>query len=103
MAKFVLAYTGGSAPESPEDGDSIMAAWMAWFGELGSAVIDGGNPFAQARTVAPDGTVSDGGNAGLTGYSVIDAADLDDAVAKARGCPVLGSGGSVEVYTAIDM
>ena len=39
MAKFVLAYHGGTAPD-PDDaaaGDVIMAAWMAWFGELGDA------------------------------------------------------------------
>ena len=103
MAKFVLTYTGGGAPQTPEEGEAVMAAWMSWFSGLGAAVIDGGNPFGQAGTIAPDGSVSDGGSAALTGYSVIDAADFADAVAKAQGCPVLSAGGSVDVYTALDM
>lgn len=103
MAKYVLAYRGGSAPETEAEGQAVMEQWMNWFGALGASVIDGGNPFGPAQTVASDGSVSDGGNAALTGYSIIDAADLDDAAAKAKGCPVLASGGSVEVYEAMDI
>ena len=33
----------------------------------------------------------------------IEAPDLDDALAKARGCPILTSGGTVELAEAIDM
>ena len=44
MAKFVLTYTGGGAPQTPEEGEAVMAAWMSWFSGLGAAVIDGGNP-----------------------------------------------------------
>ena len=103
MSKFVLAYRGGSVPESPEQQEAVMSAWTSWFGELAAAVIDGGNPFGDAKTIASDGSVTDGGAASLGGYSVIDASDLDDAVSKARGCPILDAGGSVEVYLAMDM
>ena len=82
---------------------AAMEAWMGWFGALGDAVIDGGSPFGPAKAIASDGAVSDGGAAGLTGYSVIDASSLDDAASKAKGCPVLASGGTVDVYEAIDM
>ncbi len=103
MAKFVLTYTGGTAPQSPAEGEAVMAAWMAWFGELGASVIDGGNPFHDAKTVAADGSVSDGGSSMLGGYSIIDAVDLADAANKAKGCPILAAGGAVDVYTAMDM
>ena len=103
MAKFILTYTGGTAPESAAEGEAVMAAWMAWFGQLGASVIDGGNPFSDAKTVASDGIVKDGGSSSLGGYSIIDATDLDDAVQKAKGCPVLLAGGAVDVYTAMDM
>ena len=105
MAKFVLAYHGGGGmPETEEEQAQLMQEWQGWFASLGDAVIDGGNPFSHASTISPDGTVIAGGpeNA-LTGYSVIAAADMDDAVAKAKGCPVLNSGGTVEVAAAIDM
>ena len=42
-------------------------------------------------------------SAGLTGYSIVDAADLSAAATLAKGCPVLGAGGSVEVYEAMPM
>lgn len=58
-----------------------MEAWGAWFGALGESVVDGGNPFGQAKTITGDGAVSDGGN--CSGYSIIAADSLDDAVAKA--------------------
>lgn len=105
MAKFVLAYHGGGGmPESDEEQAQLMEAWGGWFATLGESVVDGGNPISHAKTIASNGDVSDGGGANaLTGYSIIDAADLDDAVSKASGCPVLASGGSVEVAAAIDM
>jgi len=34
---------------------------------------------------------------------LIEAGDLDDAIAKARGCPILAAGGSVELAEALDM
>ncbi len=47
MADFVLLYRGGSTPESDEEQAAVMAAWTTWFGSLGSAVKDGGNPFTE--------------------------------------------------------
>ena len=102
MAKFVLAYTGGGMA-APEDQQKVMELWMNWFGSLGQAVVDGGNPFAAACTVGSDGSTKDGGRAGLTGYSIIEATSLSDAADKAKGCPVLASGGAVEVYEAMPM
>lgn len=105
MPKYILAYHGGSGmSDDPAEIEKVMAEWGAWFGALGEAVVDGGNPVAATRTVGPDGSVTDGGGANpLTGYSLISADDLDSAVAHAKGCPVLGNGGSVEVAEAVDM
>jgi hypothetical protein len=101
MGKYVLAYRGGGMAETAEAQQQVMEQWMGWFGQLGAAVVDGGAPFGPAKTIAGSGSVSDGGGAALTGYSILEAADLDEAVAKAKGCPVLSSGGSVEVYEAM--
>ena len=105
MSKFVFAYHGGSGmPETQAEQAAIMEAWGQWFGALGDAVVDGGAPTGAARTVGPDGAATDGGGANpLTGYTVIEAADLDAATEIARGCPVLAGGGSVEVAQTIDM
>ncbi len=105
MAKFVFGYHGGSGmPETPEEQKKVMGAWEAWLGSLGEAVLDPGNPFTGSRTVASDGSASDGGGANpLGGYSIVDASDLDTAVEMAKGCPGLANGGNVEVCEAIDM
>jgi hypothetical protein len=78
-----------------------MDAWGAW---LGAAAIDGGNPVGPSSTVKADGSVvSDGGANPASGYSLIEASDIEDALAKAKGCPLLAAGGSVEVAVAIEM
>ena len=104
MAKYLLAYHGGGMPESPEDQAKVMAAWGAWMGGLGPALVDGGNPVGGARTIASNGSVSDGGGANpVSGYGIVEASDLDAAVALAQGCPILsGEGGAVEVCETFD-
>jgi len=97
MANYLLVFHGGSMPESPEEGAKVMKAWTDWFGVLGGALVDGGNPVSQVRTIASNGSVSDGGANPSSGYSVIKADNLDAAVALAKGCPVLAGGASIEV------
>ena len=104
MAKYLFIYHGGKTPESEEEVAEILDAWGSWLGGMGAAVVDGGNPVGMSSTVNPDGTVTDNGGANpATGYGLIEAADLDDAIAKARGCPILAAGGSVELAECIDM
>ena len=98
MANYLLAYMGGSMAETPEAQRKQMEAWGAWFGAMGEAVVDGGNPCGASKTVASNGSVKDGAAAGISGYSVIKANSLDEAAKLAKGCPVLAGGGSVEVY-----
>jgi hypothetical protein len=95
-SNYLLVYHGGSMPETEEAQAQVMQAWTDWFGKLGDALVDGGNPVSQSRTIGAGGTVSDTSN-GATGYSIIKADSLDKAVDLAKGCPVLGGGASVEV------
>ena len=102
MAKFQYLYTGGQMAETPEAQEEQMQAWTAWFGTLGDSVADMGNAFGASSTVT-NGSASDGGASKLGGYSIINAESLGEAAKKADGCPVLRSGGSVEVYEALPM
>lgn len=105
MAKYLFVYHGGGDnPTSDEEIKKVMDAWGEWFGSIGAAVIDGGNPVGMSSTVNSDGSVSaDGGANPASGYSLIEASDIDDATTKAKGCPILEAGGSVEVAEAFDM
>ena len=98
MADYLLLYSGGKMPETQEAQAAVMAAWTAWFGELGSALKDGGNPFTgQAKSIASDGSVGEGAGS-ASGYSILEADSLDAAVAMAKGCPVLQGGATISVY-----
>jgi hypothetical protein len=101
MANYLLAYKGGSMAATDEEREAAMAAWGAWFGGLGAAIVDAGNPFGPSATVAGDASVSDGAPSALTGYTVLSADSLQAAGELVKGCPVLVAGGSVEVYETI--
>ena len=102
MAKFLYLYTGGQMAETPEAQEAAMQEWTKWFGTLGDSVADIGNPFGAGTTVSNGGS-SNGGTSKLGGYTIINADSLTDAADKARGCPVVQSGGTVEVYEALAM
>jgi hypothetical protein len=102
MNKYVLAYRGGGMADTPEAQEASMAAWGAWFGQLGEAVTDWGAPFGPSTTVSSTGTAL-GGAAELTGYSIVTADSLDAAAGLASSCPIISDGGTVEVYEAIEM
>jgi len=92
MANYLLTYHGeGGMPDSPEEAAKVMSAWGAWFGQLGGALVDGGNPTTRGKAISPDGSVMDATST-PTGYSIIKADSLDQAVELAKGCPVLAIG-----------
>ena len=97
MGKYVLAYTGGGSPQSEEEGRQVMAAWTAFFEQLGDAVVDWGAPFSGSTVVGG------GASAGLSGYSIISADSIDAAAEMAKACPIFAAGGGVEVYEAMEM
>jgi hypothetical protein len=104
MAKYLFVYHGGKMATDAAEKKAAMDAWGAWFGSLGAAVVDGGNPVGPSSTVRADGSLaSDGGANPTTGYSLISASNLEDAHAKARGCPLLKAGGTIEIAQAFDM
>lgn len=104
MPDFIFAYHGGKTPESQEDGEKAMAAWGAWFEEMGEHIVNPGNPVGMSKTVSAQGTADDGGANPLSGFTVVRAADMDSACKMALGCPMVADGsGSVEVAPVMEM
>lgn len=103
MPKYIFAYHGGGMPDTPEEGEKVMAAWQAWYGEIGGALADGGAPVGMSKTVTSSGVSDDGGSNPLSGYTVVNADNVDAATEMAKGCPILDSGGSVEVAECMEM
>ncbi|TJW40022.1 MAG: hypothetical protein E5X65_39420, partial [Mesorhizobium sp.] len=75
------------------------------YDKLGSAVVDGGNPVGMSKTVLPGGKVENNGGSNPTaGYTIVEATDIDDAVDKAKDCPILKDPAfSVEIAPIIEM
>ena len=100
MANYLLLYRGGSMPQTEAEQKAVMKEWDTWFSKLGSALVDGGNPFTpNAKTISKEGKISDGSGGPLpSGYSIVKANSLDEAVGLAKGCPVLKGGAEVMVF-----
>jgi hypothetical protein len=103
MADYLLLFGGGSMPETDAEQAAVMEAWTTWFNDLGDAVKDQGNPFSgQAQNIASDGSVGGGTLAPTaSGYTILSADSLDDALNMAKGCPVLQGGAQISVYETL--
>ena len=103
MNNFLLIYTGGGMPETEEEQAAVLKVWDDWFEELGDHLVDGGNPTGpEAKTIHSDGHIHDGPEGAMaTGYSMLKAESLDQAVTLAKGCPMLAGKGSITVYEII--
>ena len=96
--KYLFLYSGGNPPKSEAEGKAVMSAWMAWFGKVGPNVVDGGAPFAPGAK-----TVGGASPSHASGYSIIMADSLGDAVALTDGHPHIASGGGIEVFEIAPM
>jgi hypothetical protein len=104
MPDFMLAYHGGKAPESPEEGEKVMAAWQAWYQDLGDSVVHPGNPVGMSKTVSATGVEDHGGANPLSGFTILRAEDMESACKMAAACPMVADGsGTAEVAPLIDM
>ena len=90
MSKFILLYNGPATPAEQMDQElvqKIMGAWKTWMEKLGPAMVDLGQPMANGKSVVDDG--SEGQPLLLTGYSIIEASSIDEAVKLVDGHPFL--------------
>ncbi|HKJ57497.1 MAG TPA: YciI family protein [Nitriliruptoraceae bacterium] len=100
MPKFVYVYHAPAPPPdapqpSPEQMAEVMEAWNQWAGGLGDRLLDFGTPLAEGVRVTADGTSAS--DRDVTGYSIIEADDLDAAVALAADHPHLQMPGGCEI------
>jgi hypothetical protein len=104
MKNYVYIYhNGGSTGDKPMD--EVLKDWGKWFKELGDKLVDGGNPFNDgAKAVTKSGVDAVKGDP-ASGYSIVKAGSMDDAVKLAKGCPMLVhvATSTVEVYETLPM
>ena len=68
-----------------------MADYMAWMKNLGDSIVMPQTPFKTSKMVSKDG-LSDPSGPPLMGFLMIEAADMDAAIAIAQACPFLEMG-----------
>ena len=96
---YLLLYTGGHMPATEEENKTMVDAWGGWLAGLGDGLVDG-NPFtSNAKTVSPDGSISDGPVGPVaSGYSLVKAASMEEAAVIATSCPAKLSGASISIF-----
>ncbi|MFL6132360.1 MAG: hypothetical protein ACJ72A_06145 [Nocardioidaceae bacterium] len=107
MTKYLFIYhapmtPADAAPPDPQQMEAVMGDWNAWAGKVGDGMVDFGTPLAGGVRVAADGATSPSTNE-VAGYSLIEAADMDAALALAKDHPHLrmpGGGCEIEVHEA---
>lgn len=100
MNSFLLLYSGGQMPATEMERQAVTADWMVWLNKWSNNVVDQGNPFTpMAKNITSDGRIHDGSIGAMpSGYSVIKASSMDEALRIAQGCPVLKGGAIITVY-----
>lgn len=82
MKRFMILHVGFEPPTQ-----DVMAAWQNWFEAVKDHAIEHGG-FGAGREISADGTVDlPWGPDCLTGYSIVEAEDLDTVEKLARGNP----------------
>ena len=99
MGKYVFIYY------NDKDADAgSMEVWMDWFKELGSKIVDPGNPFLDGGKAVTAEGVMDVKETPATGYTIVSADSQDEAIELSKGCPlVVNKSGAVCVYEAAPM
>lgn len=105
MAKFIIGYLGNPPkPATPEEGQAHMAKWKDWMGGLGDAVVSPPSPMKKSKIVTAGGVSDDTRSDGLTGFIMVEAADIDAALDMAKGDPYLDmDGGTLQVAEVMQM
>jgi hypothetical protein len=105
MSTFLFIYhapatPADAQPSDPAEMEKVMGDWMAWAGRVGDGMVDFGTPLANGVRVTPDGSAPSSSE--VVGYTLLEAPDLDAALALAKDHPHLDMPGgcSIEVHEA---
>jgi len=107
MKEFLLLFRTdyeNIRQRNPEQAEVMMKKWMDWIGGIAAQnklTTKGNRLQSSGRVVKSNNIVTNGPFTDIKetigGYSIIKAGTYDEAVELAKGCPVLLTGGNVEV------
>ncbi len=103
MNQYIISYLGGDQPATAEEGRAHFAKHQQWLGSLGEAVVKPMVPFKNTHTVNSEGLVKEGSSIAMTGYTLIQAESIKQAIEYAKSCPFLDINGTLEVAELVRM
>ncbi|MCR9250335.1 MAG: YciI family protein [bacterium] len=110
MKKFIVIYHAPAeamaqmASATPEQKEEGMKGWLAWKDSIGNGLLDFGAPLVGGQRILPDGTTKPSAKE-VSGYSIIQAEDLDKAKRLLKNHPHLQwtGGCDIEVHECVPM
>lgn len=110
MKKFLVIYHAPAeamakmATATPEEKMEGMKPWMDWKDSVGDKLVDFGAPLMPGQRLLPDGSTKESTKE-VTGYSMIQANDMNEAKALLKKHPHLAwtGGCDIEVHECIKM
>ena len=82
MKKFILLYKGPTMPPG-----SLRESWSKWMEKVGERMVDMGSPMEHGVSLVDNGSTGD--VTLLTGYTIIQAETMDEAIELAKAHPFL--------------
>ena len=109
MKNYIVIYHAPTAAAeqmanaTPEQMQEGMKPWMDWAQRCGSGLVDMGTPVGGGMKVTRSGSVPS--DRDVAGYSVLQAEDMDGALAMLRNHPHLGwvDGCEIEVHESLPL
>ncbi len=111
MNEFAMIFRNAENPAmqlGPEKMQEIVKQWQDWMGSMAAQnkIANQGSRLGwEGKTLRPNNIITDGPYAEIkemiTGFIVVRTASLEEAIALAKGCPILKFGGNVEVRGVI--
>ena len=74
-----------------------------WLISLGDSIISAANPLKDTHVIHSDGKVEAGSTTEMSGFSVIEAGSIEEAVRISQTCPFQKIGGTLEVSELVQM
>jgi hypothetical protein len=112
MTEFMMIFRNDYNPNfkpTPEQMQASIKQWQDWIGGIAAqGKFSSTNRLGfEGKTLKPNSIVTDGPYAEVKemigGYLIVKAADLNEAMQLANGCPILDIGGHVEVRNVVPM
>ncbi|NSL90877.1 transcription initiation protein [Chitinophaga sp. Mgbs1] len=110
MKEFMMLFRhipASGVQQTPEAMQACRYRWQDWIGGIAAQdkFVSTNKLGNQGKTVSANQVITDGPYAAIkeiiSGYIIVRADSLEEAVALSAGCPILDAGGHVEIRNII--